>query len=194
MPEILQDILTALLLAPVAYVSTNVDNLLVLGALAQGSCAEKTIRGGFIIASAAVLFLSLSFVVLGYFVPPSAIGYLGVVPIALGVRQLLANVLDASTHTYDGVTIPAVSMVLIANSSDTIAVFGPLFAESQLAVLITLAAGFVVAASGWLLLALQVHMSIGRSATLATLSRRASPIIMIGIGSYVLMNTGTDLV
>lgn len=194
MPEILQDILTAMLLAPIAYFSTNLDNLIILSALSHNSGAELSIRSGFIIASVTVFFLSLCFVMLGYFVRPDALGYLGIVPIALGVRQLLAGTLGPGNTVFDNASTRTISIILIANSADTIAVFGPLFAESKPVVLIALAAGFAASAAAWLVLATYIRLSVGRSERVGSLSRYATPLIMICIGVYVLMNTGTDVV
>jgi len=192
--ELGQDITTAVVLGIVAYASTNIDNLLLLASLRGGAGSAGPVRLGFVCATAGILLLSLSFMTLGYFIPASALGYLGVVPITLGVRQLLFTGGPDAAVRPDAVSAASVGAILFSNSSDTLAAFGPLFVESEPVVALTLGATLLVCATAVILLVERLQHAIGGKPWLDTLAARGTPVIMILVGAYILMDTATDLV
>lgn len=194
MTELWADILAAATLGLIAYASTNLDNLLLLASMSRAPGGASAVRKGFGLASLAVLLISLSFIGLGLLMPTSALGYLGVIPITLGVRQLLFNPGQAPTQVSQQMSTTSVATILLANSSDTVAAFGPLMAESELAVLVVLVLMFALAASLTITLVNKLQASIGEQAWLDALAAKGTPFIMILVGSYILLNTTTDLV
>ena len=90
-------------------------------------------------------------------------------------------------------TVSSVSGLLGANSVDTVATFGPLFAESEFAVRISLIVGYVVTAT--IMIWVVFHVSRGADKLFGSgkVIHMLAPLIMIGVGCYVLLNTGTDL-
>ena len=89
---------------------------------------------------------------------------------------------------------PAITGLLIANSSDTVFALGPLFAESDTSARIGLAAGFVLVAILWLALILGVSSKLVRSKRLARIAPRIAPWMMILIGLYILSDSATDVI
>lgn len=194
MEELWRDVTTATLLGLVAYSSTNVDNLLLLASMRRGSGSAKPVRLGFLLASSGILLLSISFMGLGYFMPASALGYLGVVPITLGIRQLLFSSKPEGFSAPQAVSTASVAAILFSNSSDTLAAFGPLLVESEPVVVATLLATFVVCASVTFFIVERLQHVIGDQPWIDTLASKGTPIIMILVGTYILMDTATDLV
>jgi len=193
MPELWQDIVTALALAFVTYASTNLDNLLLLSGLAAGRADRRPIAYGFLGATVLTAAISVAFVLLSWFLAPNVIRYLGVVPVVLGAKMLIARPAEEGQHAAGTLTAPGVALVLLANSTDTIASFGPLFAESEAVVVAGLIAGFAVMAGLWLALIMRLSGSSALGGRAAARLQRLTPLIMIAVGLYILADTGTDL-
>ena len=188
-----QVLVTAAVLVPIAYASTNIDNLLILASLGAGRARRRDLVAGFVAASAAVLAIASTAMFIDRVVPPQVLGYLGFVPISIGAYLLFTG---AQTDTTAGssATWPAISGLLLANSGDTIFAVGPLFAESGSDARLGLALGFTLIAALWLLLILTVSERVARSEILGRLGHRIAPWMMILVGLYILSDTATDVV
>jgi cadmium resistance protein CadD (predicted permease) len=192
MTEVVLDSLMALLLAAAGYVSTNVDNLLLMGTIAAGHPDQRAVTRGYIAASTAVLAASVAFIFLTLVLTPDTLGYLGLLPIALGLRMLLGSGDELGRGPGKAPTAMSIAAVLFANSSDSIAVFGSLIAESEKHVVIALVVGFVLASIAWLALIRQVSSRYLQSSRVQSLATRAMPCVMIAIGIYILLDSTTD--
>ena len=193
MTELWQDVSTGFSLALITYAATNADNFLALVGLPAHQGRPRSIVAGFIVAAIGVLLVSTSFALLAYLIPTGALRYLGLVPIAIGLRLLATTNKGSATSDPGRLGVVSVSTVLVANSIDTIAAFGPLFAESENIVRVSLISGYLAAAS--ILIWAVFHVS--RSASDRVADRSAihllAPAIMILVGCYIFFNTGTDL-
>ena len=127
-------------------------------------------------------------------VPAEVLGYLGFVPISIGIYLLLFTGGQDAASAGRNTAWPAIAGVLLANSGDTIFAVGPLFAESGHDARLGLAFGFALIATVWLLLILNVSQRVARSALLRNLGPRLAPWMMILVGLYVLYDSATDLV
>lgn len=188
------DVVTTLLLVSLAYAATNVDNLLIMATLAAGRASRAAVISGFVLASFAVLLISSLATFIEDLVPAAALGYLGFVPISIGVYLLFSSSGSDKDTTSRAATWPAIAGLLLANSSDTIFALGPLFAESEDSARIGLAAGFVLVTAVWLALILNVSSRVAASATLSRLGHRLAPWMMILVGLYILSDSATDVV
>lgn len=193
MLELVTDSATALLLAFAAYASTNFDNLLLMGTMTASAPDPRVVARGYVLAAAAVLLVSLLFVFLSFVVAPHVLGYLGIVPILFGLRMLFGSDAAPDAATATGPAAPAVAALLFANSSDTVAVFGSLIAESENHVVVALALGFVLAAAVWLRLIHSLSRRLLAGSRAQSLVARLMPFVMIAIGIYILVDSGTDL-
>ena len=193
MHDALYDVVTAAVLALVAYGSTNIDNLVLLAALVSGGRNVRPVVVGFSIGSMAILILALSFSLLSLVLEPVYLSLLGIVPLVLGLRLLFAQRSDTASGPAILNSAPAIAIVLIANSIDTMAVFGPMFAESQTIVVVGLAAGFLMTATLWLLLVIKISQRSQPTLAIARFERKLVPVVMIMIGCYILADTWTDL-
>jgi cadmium resistance protein CadD (predicted permease) len=193
MPEIWQDFSTGFSLALIAYAATNVDNFLALVGLNVGTAESRVVVRGFAIATAATLALAASFTLLSYVISPGSLGYLGVIPIVMGLRLLASAGTEPDSVVSRQVTAASVSGLLVANSMDTVATLGSLFAESEPVVRVSLVLGYVVTALIMIRAVLHVSRRADRLFGNGKLARYMAPLVMIGVGCYVLINTGTDL-
>ncbi len=128
--------------------------------------------------------------------PVDKIGYLGIVPIALGVYRLVS--LRRSAGGGDAVApaqalgAGAVAALTLANGGDTIAVLLPLFADTDDAMIWVLAATIVGAAMLWFALSRAIAKQAWVRRTLPRVERWLVPTLLIGVGFYILLNTSTD--
>ena len=187
-------VLTALVLVPITYAATNVDNLLIMSTIAAGRANRRNLVLGFMAASLAVLIIVSLATFIELIVPTVVLGYLGLVPISIGVYLLLFTGSPEDDSARTAATWPAIGGVLFVNSGDTVFALGPLFAESGDGARAGLAAGFVLIAGIWLALILRLSARIEKSETLRRLGHRIAPWMMIIVGLYILSDTTTDLV
>jgi len=190
----LQMLITALGLVPVAYAATNIDNLFIMASLGAGRASRGHLVAGFVAASCVVLLIASMAMFIDRMMPPELLGYLGLVPVSIGIYLLLFSSAQAEQPASRATTWPAISGLLIANSGDTIFAIGPLFAESGSNARIGLALGFALIATVWLLLILNVSERVARSDLLSRLGHRMAPWMMILVGLYILSDSATDVV
>ena len=81
---------------------------------------------------------------------------------------------------------------MTTNSGDSLALFIPLFAESNREALIVEITVYLVMILVWAGLAQLLVAHRGLAAALARHGRYAVPLIMIGVGSYILVDTASD--
>jgi len=183
-----------------AFASTNTDNLLLIAVL-LGRKAQRpsAVLIGYVIAVATIAAAGLAAARLADAVPSGALGYLGGIPLAMGLVRLCRN-LRGGASADDGGARPtgvgafAVAAVMLSNGSDTLAVLLPLFAETPEPLTYVLAATVVVAACIWFALARWIAGHAWVAARIERVERWFVPLLLIGLGLYILMDTGTDVI
>ena len=190
--EIWQDSIAGLFLGIVAYASTNIDNLLLVSSVAASGTGRAGVCRGWFVSAAAVLGLSIVFSVAAGAIPPRTLGWIGLVPLLLGIRLLIRSGDGDNDHSvaYAG-TLP-IAALLLANSSDTITTFGPLLAESEPVAQPAMLVGFTLASTTLCLLVMKIAARLDKATALARLAAKLSPLVMIAIGIYILLDTTTD--
>ena len=185
------------------FVSTNIENVVILVSV---FCANpknaQAVRRGFAIGSIALLLASLLVLLVSGLIPIRFLGLLGLVPIGFGILEIVRTSRrneqsdgDASEAGQEHTRVVlSASVLMIANGGDTIAVFAPLFAETQPSGVVVLVLGYLATAISLSFLSGHVCIFPKLSEPLKKYGARLAPYIMIGIGVYILVNTGTDLV
>jgi cadmium resistance protein CadD (predicted permease) len=120
-------------LAVVTFVITNIDDLLILSVYFSAPIYRgRNIVAGQFTGIIAIILISLTGVVLGNFLSDRWISLLGILPIIVGVKELLSD----EGEENDDVSIKpthfqflTVALVTIANGGDNIGVYIPLFAS-----------------------------------------------------------------
>jgi cadmium resistance protein CadD (predicted permease) len=184
-----------------AYFATNMDNFILLAAL-LARYRRQTVN---VVAAYFTCMLILGIVGFGVseianYVPIRNLGLLGIVPIYIGVVELVrihrgrekiavATVISLeSNHKVFLTTL----ISQLGNGADTILIFGILFADSTPAadalIMSTLAAMAII----FVLVAMYVVRHPTISSVISRYAHRVLPFILIIVGAYVLANTATD--
>ncbi|AGL18054.1 quaternary amine transporter [Actinoplanes sp. N902-109] len=182
------------------FAVTNIDDILVLALFfAQGAGQRhitRTIAAGQYLGFAAILVAAIAAAFGATFLPATAVPYLGLLPLALGVRAAV----HAWRHRQDdeeesgpgtgGPRILEVAAVTFANGGDNIGVYVPVFATAG-------AAGTSVYGSVFLVL-VAVWVAAGRffatrpviAAVLSRWGHVLLPVVLIGLGLLILVEGG----
>lgn len=177
-----------------AHILTNIDNLAVLVGVSVTLGFRKALSGFF--ASQAVLLFVIVIVAESLDgILPSWAGYLGIIPIGLGLRDLMPKSGDdLKRDPVPRSSVIGVVFLFLGLSTDSFAVLAPLLTETS--------AGFraagligVVTASAVLGLLAAATIRVSRlSQNLLPKLERLGPVVMILAGIYILLNSGTDMV
>ena len=188
-----QDAATGFGIGFAAFAATNLDNLLLVGGLIAGGARRASVATGFAIAVSLTLLVASAFSFLSCLLSPSVLGFLGIVPIALGLRILLSGSAVNEGTTQVGKAAASIAAFLLANSLDTVATFAPIFAESEAGVRLALLGGFLVSAAVLFSLVVRPAQRLSSMRHKGTVAQRIAGVVMILVGIYVLLDTGTDL-
>ncbi|MCA1187392.1 MULTISPECIES: cadmium resistance transporter [unclassified Saccharopolyspora] len=181
------------------FAVTNVDDILVLALFfAQGAGhrgAVRVIAFGQYLGFAAILAVSVAAAFGATFLPEGAIPYLGLLPLALGVKAAVQAWRERGNPAEEqrrrgGPRVLEVAAVTLANGADNVGVYVPVFATAGIG---GMSAHVVV-----FLLLLAVWIAAGRffatrPAIAAALSRWGHvlmPVVLIGIGVLILVEGG----
>ena len=184
-----------------AYFATNMDNFILLAAL-LARYRRQTVN---VVAAYFTCMLILGIVGFGVsevanYVPIRYLGLLGIVPIYIGVvelvriyrgREKIAVATEISLESNHKVFLTTLISQL-GNGADTILVFGILFADSTPAadalIMSTLAAMAII----FVLVAMYAVRHPTISPVISRYAHRVLPFVLIIVGIYVLANTATD--
>ncbi len=180
-----------------AQVLTNLDNLAALVALMMVSGPHRTVTGFLlaqilIIAAALLLALGVDDVV------PHWAGYLGVIPLGLGlvgaIRQFRRTETEEAPKISSGASTLVTMLLFISLSMDTFAVLAPLLADSAPSYRIAGVTGALVAAITLTMLGLMGARSPIMTGGFAQKLEKLVPYVMICAGIYILSNSWTDAI
>ena len=200
MPDI--EILTLLLLVASGFVATNLDNLVLMVVL-LGAQPDKraAVTLGFVASSISVLGISALGAVLGANLDPGWIGYMGLVPLLLGVFLLFRLFRRKNNEAARDAQPPldsqasgvlATFFVMLSNSADSVAVFFPLLAESDRDSLLWEISAFLVMVIVWAAIGWMISGQPAVAGRIERIGEKLVPWIMIAAGTYILLDTGTD--
>jgi cadmium resistance transport/sequestration family protein len=193
--------LQTLIKAAIAFVATNLDDfvlLMVFFSQVPSRFSYRQIFWGRYLGFAALVALSLPGFFGGLVLPKAYIGLLGLVPIAIGLRQLLKIEDEAEVQLANAPKLPfgnaqmvSVAAITLANGGDNIGIYVSLFAGQTWAELglTLLVFGVLVALWYWLAQALVSHPLMGNRLT--TVGHRLMPFVLIGLGLFILIDSET---
>ena len=184
-----------------AFAATNVDDSLLLLLL----FGDRRFRARHVFAGQAVgigllVLISLLVALLALAVPGRWVGLLGLLPIVIGGRELLARRdggREEATPSATAVTratpgwrrAASVAGLTLANGGDNIGVYAPLFAARPPAQTGLLLAVFAVMLAGWLLGAFYLARRSIFAGRILTLSHQIFPYTLIGVGLFLLIES-----
>lgn len=192
------DVLIALGLFASSFAATNIDNLaLLVGWLLAGRGRSRQILGGHLLGMLTILGLTVAFSLGANLIPVAYVGYLGVIPVSLGLKglyDLSRSRRDTKDDTVSGHVGPlSIAATQVANGVDTVLVFGPLLADSESRIDLVVVSGFVVMTFAWFGLARFLERHASRLTILERYGHWVAPIVLILVGLYILADTSTDV-
>ena len=190
------EVAAALTLSCVAFVSTNLDNLLVLTALRAAGSPRRMVAG---YAAAVVLVMAVGagFGFADDWLAPGQVGWVGWVPLALGGYQLAVFLAGRATGTRRRGQVAGAAgafVVFAAMSTDSIAVLGPLVADTANHLESLVLAGWAGMAVVWIWLSGRLASRPSVAAATERLGGWLAPVLMILVGCYILLDTVSDVV
>ncbi len=190
---------TALLQAIGLFIATNIDDIIVLslfftrGAGRPGTTA-KIIAGqylGFVGILAAALLVTVG---AGWALPPEAIPYFGLIPLALGLwagwQAYRYEDDDDAAVAGKGVAVATVASVTFANGGDNIGVYVPVFLNISTPAVITYCIVFLALIAVLVMLAKFVATRRPIAEVLERWEHILFPIVLIGLGVAILVSGG----
>ena len=189
--------LSSAVLAVVLFVFTDVDDVFLLMAyFANPRYRVRDVVIGQYLGIGTLVAVSAAASLVSLVVSREVLGLLGLIPIALGVKELLelrggANGTGDEAPSTSGSSALSIAAVTIANGGDNIGVYTPVFATSTPTELATMVAVFAVMVAPLIAFAywLVNHRALG--APIRRYGHIATPIVLIGIGAYVLFAAGS---
>jgi cadmium resistance protein CadD (predicted permease) len=192
--SVLESLVAIAGLVVAAFASTNVDNLLLLVSwMVAGGLSRRSLFGGYLLGMLAVLALAVVVGLAGYLFPLEYLGYLGIIPIFVGVKSLLARQPEVVESSALSGSTYAVAATQLSNGVDTVLIFAPLLADSLLEFDAVIALLFLLMIPLWFGLAQLLCRHVERIPGVARVGRWLAPAVMIMVGFYILSNTATDL-
>jgi cadmium resistance protein CadD (predicted permease) len=191
------DSIVIIVLTMGAFVSTGVDNLLLhIGFMGQDPVSDRQVNLGFLGAYLVILSLGLGVSYAVDLFPSRYIGFLGLVPLTMGVLRLFRAIRgpgQGTAHEPSGMANSwSVGLVMLANNGDSLAVLTSLFAETRQPFTLLIAGTGLAMAFLWTSIAGWVarHPSLARGVRDG--SPHVLPLILMFVGCYVRSDTVTD--
>jgi len=208
----MSELISAIFAGVTAFIATNLDDLVILMlffAQINAVFRPKHIVVGQYLGFGALILASLPGFFGGLIVPKPWIGLLGLVPIAIGLYQLIhpedENEVQTVANDFQstiklpilsalGLLAPQsyqVAAVTIANGGDNIGIYVPLFAASSAASLRVILGVFFVLVGVWCYVAYQLarHPIVAR--VLTRYGAAIVPFVLIGVGIFILIDSET---
>ncbi|KPF66807.1 hypothetical protein IP84_15005 [beta proteobacterium AAP99] len=195
------DWLTTLGLAVVVFASTNIDDILLLAAFfSDKALAARNVVLGQFAGIGMLVAASAAAALLAVVVPAGWIALLGLLPLALGLRALLARWRSTDDEDDDAPDNPrlerarrggsaaqvvAVAAVTVANGGDNLGIYIPLFATQpeHLAFFVVV---FAAMTALWCALGYLLVNNRYAGERVQRVAQAALPWVLIGLGLYIL--------
>lgn len=196
-PHSLAGIGLTLLSAVGAFVATNLDDILLLllffSQISQRRGALAIVAGQYLGLGLLVL-VSLSGQLGRSFLPGPWLGLLGLLPISLAVSRWLeagqSDRAESDTATPAAGAL-AVAALTLANGSDNIGVYLPLFARADAGQALLTLGVFAVMVALWCVLAWWLVQAPGLGDLLRRQGPRLMPAVLVALGLYLLIDAHT---
>jgi cadmium resistance transport/sequestration family protein len=189
-------LLSTMVAAVGVFAGTDVDDIIVLtvlflaGRVAGRPTKVHVIVGQYLGIAALVAVSAIAAVGL-LIVPQRWIGLLGLVPIALGIRGLVAAATDRDIDTpVAAAGVLSVAAVTVANGADNLSVYIPLFRTIGLGDSLLTVAVFAVMVAVWLAAAFWLGSHTRVVALVERFGHWLVPVVFVAIGALILIRSG----
>jgi cadmium resistance transport/sequestration family protein len=201
----MSDLVTAIPTGAAAFSATNIDDIVVLTLFfsqVNATFRSRHIFVGQYLGFTALVIASLPGFFGGLILPERWIGLLGLVPIAIGLGGLLNRESDseeeeAETEKSDPSPIASflspqtygVAAVTVANGSDNIGIYVPLFASSTWESLLGILGVFFMLVGVWCYAAYKLTQQPHITQVLTRYGNALVPFVLIGLGVSIVLES-----
>lgn len=199
----------------IAFAATNIDDLIILllfFSQVDANFRRRHIFIGQYLGFATIIIASLPGFFGGLVVPREWIGLLGILPLAIGIKQLLNREpemaeLQTVTTNFQQSSHPnplfsfllsilhpqtyKVAAVTLANGGDNIGIYIPLFAGHDLASLGVILSVFFFMVGVWCAIAYLLTRQASIANVLSRYGQAFVPFVLIGLGLFIMYERGT---
>ncbi|MGI5504805.1 cadmium resistance transporter [Lentzea sp. CA-135723] len=179
------------------FAVTNIDDIVILALFfAQGAGHRHTTRTivlGQYLGFAGILGAAVAAAFGATFLPDAAIPYLGLLPLALGIKAAISawrHRDDADDERSASPTILAVAAVTFANGGDNIGVYVPVFATSGVSGMAVYVIVFLLLVAVWVAAGKFFATRPAIARVLSKWGHVVLPVVLIGIGVLILVEGG----
>jgi cadmium resistance protein CadD (predicted permease) len=179
------------LLSTGAFISTNIDDLLLLvGFFSDRSFSRGLIFAGQILGMAIIVAISLVAASVAVAISPAHVGLLGLAPIIIGIGKLLRLGKTEEESQPTAVGVLQVATITIVNGGDNVAAYTPIFATQGSRDMSATIAIFAALTLVWCFAAVGLvrHTALGKP--LRRYGHVILPFILIGLGLLILYRSG----
>ena len=183
----------------IAFASTNVDDIFLL-TLFYGDkrFRHREILAGQLLGIGTLIAISLAGSLLGLLVAPPYMGLLGLIPIFLGVKGIIAlwrndaDADDEDLHTRKGKSrLLSVAGVTIANGGDNIGIYVPLFATFAWPDKVVMITIFFLMTFVWCFTARYFVKHPYVAKNVERYGHIVTPFVLVALGVYIFYENGT---
>ena len=189
-------IVTAVTTAIVTFAATNIDDIFVLALFfsqrSRGFRSSQIVIGQYLGFTALVVISLIGFFG-GRVLPRPWVGFLGVVPIVVGIRRWIHR-RDAPVHVQTSATASTmtVAAVTFANGGDNIGIYTPLFASSDAVRLSTTLAVFYFLLGIWCFVGYVITRHPAVAISVSRYGHIVVPFVLVALGIYIIVESGTS--
>ncbi|MBD2339911.1 cadmium resistance transporter [Calothrix sp. FACHB-156] len=202
----MNELITAIPTGITAFAATNLDDLVILTLLF--SQANATFRHRHIVIGQYLGFCTLVIASLfgflgGLILPSHWIGLLGLVPITIGFNRLINTDNDESSDIESGLKFSnssifssflspqaySVAAITIANGSDNVGIYMPLFANSAISELLVIIAVFLLLVGVWCYVTYKLTCQSAIATLLTRYGNNFVPFVLIGLGVFIILDS-----
>jgi cadmium resistance transport/sequestration family protein len=202
----MNELITTLLVGISAFIATNIDDIVILLLLfsqINSSFRCRHIIAGQYLGFTILVLASLPGLLGGLIISPNWIGLLGLIPIAMGISSLINQEEDeiqevtvetteypeTNTASIFNVQTYSVAAITIANGSDNISVYIPLFASSNLNSFLIIVVSFFILIAVWCYLAYRLAYQTKNVNIINQNFNYILPFILIILGGVIVLKT-----
>jgi cadmium resistance transport/sequestration family protein len=202
----MNELVTAITTGAIAFIATNIDDIVILllfFSQINTSLRPRHIVAGQFLGFTVLLILSLPGLFGGLVLSKNWIGLLGLLPMSIGIsslvnreddssKEVFATTEEAEASTNTSFFSPqaySVAAVTLANGSDNISVYVPLFASSSLESFLVIIGLFFLLLGIWCYGAYKLTHYRVIADILTRYVNNFVPFILIGLGAFIVLKS-----
>ncbi|MEH1817571.1 MAG: cadmium resistance transporter [Nostoc sp.] len=202
----MNELLTAITTGAITFIATNIDDIVILllfFSQTNPNFRPKHIVTGQFLGFTVLLILSLPGLFGGLVFSKSWIGLLGLLPMSIGISSLVNREEDSAKEVIDTTEadeasiitnffspqVYSVAAVTIANGSDNISVYIPLFSTCNLEIFLVIIGLFFLLLGVWCYAAYKLTNNRVIADILTRYVNNLVPFVLIGLGTFIVLKS-----